>query len=123
MLKFAHVHIICRDLEPMIAFWRDALGARFVAYRDFGDKKGAIMECGGVQVFFKVDPAAAPLQPGTVGYEHFGFEAQDLDAAVDRLAREFACEVVSIASRQQSGLRVAFVRGPENMLFEIMGVC
>lgn len=120
MLTPAHIHIVCRDLESMVAFWKDALGARFVMWRDFGGKKGAVMDCGGVSVYFKADPRAEPLQSGMVGYEHFGFTCVDLEQELERLVHNFGCELVSLRPRQKPGLYTAFVRGPENLLFEIM---
>ena len=47
MYTLAHLHVICRDMEKMIRFWREALGAEFVEYRTFGDDPGAIMRFGG----------------------------------------------------------------------------
>lgn len=120
MLALAHVHIVCHDLESMVTFWKEALGAKFVMWRDFGGKKGAVMDCGGVRVCLKADPAAALLQPGMVGYEHFGFACADLEQEVARLVRDFGCELVSLRPRQKPGLYTAFVRGPETLLFEIM---
>ena len=43
MYTLAHLHVICRDMEKMIRFWREALGAEFVEYRTFGDDPGAII--------------------------------------------------------------------------------
>lgn len=72
MYTLAHLHVICRDMEKMIRFWREALGAEFVEYRTFGDDPGAIMRFGGLEIYFKEIPQAKELQSGQVGYEHVG---------------------------------------------------
>ena len=69
MYTLAHLHVICRDMEKMIRFWREALGAEFVEYRTFGDDPGAIMRFGGLEIYFKEIPQAKELQSGQVGYE------------------------------------------------------
>ena len=64
MYTLAHLHVICRDMEKMIRFWREALGAEFVEYRTFGDDPGAIMRFGGLEIYFKEIPQAKELQSG-----------------------------------------------------------
>lgn len=84
MYTLAHLHVICRDMEKMIRFWREALGAEFVEYRTFGDDPGAIMRFGGLEIYFKEIPAGqgAAIRPG----------------------RLRACGGVCAASRDQRGI-------------------
>ena len=95
MYTLAHLHVICRDMEKMIRFWREALGAEFVEYRTFGDDPGAIIRFGGLEIYFKEIPQAKELQSGQVGY----------------------CTLASMPANQN---RVAFVRGPENLMLELI---
>ena len=101
MYTLAHLHVICRDMEKMIRFWREALSAEFVEYRTFGDDPGAIMRFGGLEIYFKEIPQAKELQSGQVGYEHVGV-------------------YVPLASMPANQNRVAFVRGPENLMLELI---
>ena len=39
-----HVHLICLDLEKMIAFFEDAIDAKFVEHRKFGTADGAVLD-------------------------------------------------------------------------------
>ena len=84
MYTLAHLHVICRDMEKMIRFWREALGAEFVEYRTFGDDPGAIMRFGGLEIYFKEIPQAKELQSGR--------------------GRLRACGGVCAASRDQRGI-------------------
>ena len=106
MYTLAHLHVICRDMEKMIRFWREALGAEFVEYRTFGDDPGAIMRFGGLEIYFKEIPQAKELQSGQVGYEHVGV-----------YVKGFGCTLASMPANQN---RVAFVRGPENLMLELI---
>jgi catechol 2,3-dioxygenase-like lactoylglutathione lyase family enzyme len=38
-----HVHLICKDLETMINFFKEAIGARFVEHRKFGTTENAMI--------------------------------------------------------------------------------
>ncbi len=119
MYTLSHLHVVCRNLEPMLTFWREALGAEFVASRMFGTAPGAILRYGALEIFFKELPQAEELQGGQacqVSYEHLGLSVPDLQAAVDRLVKDFGCTLVSMPAGQQ----VAFVRGPENLMFELL---
>ena len=117
MYTLAHLHVICRDMEKMIRFWREALGAEFVEYRTFGDDPGAIMRFGGLEIYFKEIPQAKELQSGQVGYEHVGVYVPHLETSVESLVKGFGCTLASMPASQN---RVAFVRGPENLMLELI---
>ena len=114
MYTLAHLHVICRDMEKMIRFWREALGAEFVEYRTFGDDPGAIMRFGGLEIYFKEIPQAKELQSGQVGYEHVGVYVPHLETSVESLVKGFGCTMPANQNR------VAFVRGPENLMLELI---
>jgi catechol 2,3-dioxygenase-like lactoylglutathione lyase family enzyme len=63
------------------------------------------------------DPPASP--PGRyLGLDHFGLLVKNMDETVAELKRrgaEFAAEPVTV----RPGLRIAFIRGPENVRIEI----
>ena len=105
MYTLAHLHVICRDMEKMIRFWREALGAEFVEYRTFGDDPGAIMRFGGLEIYFKEIPQAKELQSGQVGYEHVGVYVPHLETSVESLVKGFGCTLASMPANQN---RVAF---------------
>ena len=103
MYTLAHLHVICRDMEKMIRFWREALGAEFVEYRTFGDDPGAIMRFGGLEIYFKEIPQAKELQSGQVGYEHVGVYVPHLETSVESLVKGFGCTLASMPANQNRG--------------------
>ena len=110
MYTLAHLHVICRDMEKMIRFWREALGAEFVEYRTFGDDPGAIMRFGGLEIYFKEIPQAKELQSGQVGYEHVGVYVPHLETAWNPWSRALAvswrpCPPIRTASPSSEALK------------------
>ena len=68
MISFDHLHLCWSDLDAMVHFWTEALGASFVRFRKFGGAEGAVVTLSGVQVFLKKipDDAPAPSLPPAV---------------------------------------------------------
>ena len=114
-LDFAHIHVVCRDLEAMLQFWTRGLGAVCVEQRLFSGSPGAALQCGPVQINIKLAADLADFRPGTSGFEHVAFYTPDPEQAAARLVAEFGC---TIANRLP-GDKV-FVSGPEGLLIEFM---
>ena len=116
-----HIHLLCNDLDAMIAFWSKGFDAQFVESRAFGGSPGAVMELGiTAKLFLKqVECEHADSGPSRAGMEHFGFFVPDLEAALENLLK---LPNVSIAKAPfMSGTkRCCFIKGPEGILIEIM---
>ena len=54
MYRFHHIHILCSDLEKMLKFFLDTLGAQFVSARKFGGADGATLDLAGVPIYLRV---------------------------------------------------------------------
>ena len=52
--RLHHVHLICKDLEGMINFFTDDLGAALVARQKFGTADGASLNLQGTTVNLRV---------------------------------------------------------------------
>ena len=52
--RFHHVHIICKDLEGMIAFFTEVLAARLIDRRKVGTADGASLELDGATINLRV---------------------------------------------------------------------
>ena len=98
--RLDNIDVLCAELEPMVAFYRDVLGLPFVlpytpdegwAGFQAGDVTLFLIEVGGERPPRRV-PGAGPA-----GLESFAFQVDDLDAAVAELSRrgvEWASDVV-----------------------------
>lgn len=142
-----HVNIVVRDLEKMVAFYRDVLG--FAVTKDVvisGDWVEKVVGLRGVEarvIYLTVDGgtrlelieyrAPEPIEPGgavgephAFGLRHMAFRVADIDAAVAKLRDagvETFADVQQVPDRQVSyagGVRkrLVYFRDPENNLLE-----
>ena len=117
-----HVHLICRDLEKMITFFEEALGAKFVQHRKFGPADGATLDLKGICINLRVardgEEIGENLTPSTYGYDHIGLQVEDVQAAYEELTnRGYSFFKPPTPS---AGLMIAFFKGPENITIELL---
>ena len=120
--QFHHVHIICKDLEQMISFFTDAIGAEVIARKKFGTADGASLDIQGTTVNLRVsredEEMVGDASQSRYGYDHIGLEVDDVDAAHSDLTRRgftFFMPPTDIPN-----LRIAFFRGPEDITIELV---
>ena len=116
-----HMHLFCKELEPMIAFWVNGFGATMEGYRKFGPADGAVLDLhASVKLYLKVvDCLPADATTARAGVDHLGMIVENLDAALATLT---ALPGVTLSREPfMSGtLRCAFVAGPEGIQVEVM---
>ena len=120
--RLHHIHLICRDLEKMLSFFTDALGANLVARRKFGTADGATLDLQGIDINLRVVRADEEISdhkfPSTYGYDHIGLEVEDIHAACDDLTQRGY--QFSMPPTDAAGLTIAFFKGPENITIELV---
>jgi catechol 2,3-dioxygenase-like lactoylglutathione lyase family enzyme len=117
-----HIHLICRDLEAMIRFFADSIGANLVERRKFGTADGATLNLNGIDINLRVaredEEIESNFARSTYGYDHIGLEVKDIQAAYQDLTKggyEFF-----VPPREAAGLTIAFFKGPENITIELV---
>ena len=127
-LRFDHVHLRAHDPDAMGTFFETMFGAE--AKRDiyppgtlYPGQMRVSMTVGGQKIL--VAPAhphdpmtAAPAFP-YYGVEHFGFTVENVDETCAALQAKGAEIAVGPLTRSP-GLRLAFVRGPEGIMIELV---
>ncbi len=120
--QFHHVHIICKDLEKMIGFFTDAIGAELVARRKFGTADGASLDIQGTTVNLRVsredEEMVGDASQIRYGYDHIGLEADDVDAAYRDLTQRGY--TFFIPPKDTANARIAFFKGPEDITIELV---
>jgi catechol 2,3-dioxygenase-like lactoylglutathione lyase family enzyme len=117
-----HVHLICKDLENMIGFFEEAIGARLVERRKFGTADGATLDLGGIDINLRVardgEEIAENITPSAYGYDHVGLQVKDVQAAYEDLtSRGYS---FFMPPTEAAGLIIAFFKGPENITIELV---
>ena len=141
--KVNHVSITVKDLDQVVAWFRDVFGLTKVLptyehksqyIESVTGLPGAHLRVGKVQVgdfvleFIQyLSPPGRELKGNTndVGYPHIGFEVDDIEEMYKTLTQrgvEFKSPPVSInvEGNPMGGWRVAYFWGPEGMTLELM---
>ena len=83
--RFHHVHVICKDLEKMIGFFTESIGAELVRRKKFGTADGASLSLKGTTLNLRVARADEKIEGDAsrtvYGYNHIGLEVEDIEAA------------------------------------------
>ena len=121
--SYDHVHLRSPDPEDTARYYERMFGAEIIKSVQSDGRERVDMSLGGVMMFIaKVDPddALSEKPAGSyVGLDHLGLRVRDIDRVCDELkakGAEFTVEPKTI----RPGVRIAFVRGPQNVLIEIL---
>ena len=121
--SYDHVHLRSPDPEATARYYERMFGAEIIKSIQSDGRERVDMNLGGVMMFIaKVDPDASLSEKPTgsyVGLDHLGLRVRDIDRVCDELkakGAEFTVEPKTI----RPGVRIAFVRGPQNVLIEIL---
>jgi catechol 2,3-dioxygenase-like lactoylglutathione lyase family enzyme len=120
--RFHHVHIICKDLEKMIGFFTEDIEANLLRRKKFGTADGASLDLQGTTINLRVARADERMEGGAsrpvYGYNHIGLEVADIAVAfTDLSARGYS---FFMPPTDIPGLRIAFFRGPEDIVIELV---
>ena len=120
--RFHHLHIICKDLEKMITFFTETLGANLVRRQKFGTADGASLDLQGTAVNLRVtredDEMVGDASQSRYGYDHIGLEVEDIDTAFkDLQAQGFS---FLVPPTDIPNLRIAFFKGAEDITIELV---
>jgi len=117
-----HVHLICQDLEKMIAFFEEAIGAQLVERRKFGTADGATLDLQGIVINLRIardgEEVGENLTPSSYGYDHIGLQVEDVQAAYDDISKRGYS--FFMPPTEAAGLMIAFFKGPENITIELV---
>jgi catechol 2,3-dioxygenase-like lactoylglutathione lyase family enzyme len=120
--RLHHVHLICRDLKKMIAFFEDVIGAKFVEHRKFGNADGAMLDLQGITINLRVsredEEIGENISRSNYGFDHIGLLVEDLEAARENLTQRGYSFFVP--PTETADYIIAFFKGPENISIELL---
>ncbi len=124
MAKFGYDHIHFRSEDPLAArkFWEEMFGATLVQERELGGAPSFNMTLNGMTFIVSgrakdEDPVRTGSEP-RYGLDHFGLRVDNMDEAAQELRAknaEFICEPWEI----RPGVKIAFIKGPDNISIEL----
>jgi lactoylglutathione lyase len=125
MAAFAydHVHLRSPDPDATAAYYERMFGATVIKSVMSNGIERTDMNLGGVMVFIAQTSPDSELsgkaEGSYVGLDHLGLRVSNIDAVVAELkakGAEFTVEPKTI----RPGVRIAFVKGPQNVLIELL---
>jgi catechol 2,3-dioxygenase-like lactoylglutathione lyase family enzyme len=124
--RFDHVHLVCRDVDAMVDFFKRTFDAERISYNpDFNGAPSAVIRLGSMRIFVRglregeVPDAVAPNR--VQGLDHFGIGVDDVEEAAKWLKARGAVFSVEPTPRGMGGRIISYIRGPENIDIEIVG--
>lgn len=120
--RFHHLHLVCKDLEAMIAFFTKILNAELIARKKFGTADGASLNLDGLTINLRVsrkdEKMGSDASQTRYGYDHIGFVVEDLDLAYSTLkAKGFS---FLMPPTDTPNARIPFFKGPEDITIELI---
>ena len=120
--KYDHVHLRSPDPEETARYYEKMFGAEIIRSVQSDGRERIDLNLGGLTVFLaKVDPnmVGPPPEPPFQGLEHLGLSVHPIDEAVAELKKKGA-EVTREPTTIRPGVRIAFIRGPQNVHIELL---
>ena len=124
MATYGYDHLHFRSEDPRAArkFWEDMFGATLVQERELGGAPSFNMDLNGMVFIVSgramgEDPVRTSSDP-RYGLDHFGLRVNNMDEAAENLrtkGAEFICEPWEI----RPGVKIAFIKGPDNISIEL----
>jgi catechol 2,3-dioxygenase-like lactoylglutathione lyase family enzyme len=121
-ITFDHVHLRSPDPEATAQWFADVLGAEVIRSMQQG-KPRIDLKLGGAKIFIAPVVAGdgakdAPQHPHQ-GLDHVGFFVKDLDKVAASL-KEKGVSFRQELHVQRPGIRVCFLRGPQDISIELL---
>ena len=120
---FEHVHILSRDPKAVAQYFHKMFDAKIIEGTEADGTPRVDVEMNGLLIFiFPVGPEEnLPVGPAGryIGLDHFGLRVDNLDEAAAELKRRGA-EFVVEPFMKRPGLKISFIRGPENTRIELL---
>jgi catechol 2,3-dioxygenase-like lactoylglutathione lyase family enzyme len=118
---FDHIHLRSPDPDATAAFYETMFGAEIIHTLQNGAVR-VDMKVGGLDIFILNSPpgkaADAPSSP-YLGLDHIGLSVKNIDAVVAELKAKGAVFTME-PNTIRPGVRIAFLRGPENVSIELL---
>ena len=120
---YDHVHLRSPNPDETAAYYERMFGAEIIKSVMSNGIERTDMSLGGVMVFIAQVPPDSELseksEGGYVGLDHLGLRVKNIDTVCAELkakGADFTVEPKTI----RPGVRIAFVRGPQNVLIELL---
>jgi lactoylglutathione lyase len=121
--RYDHVHLRSPDPDATAAWYAKMFGAEVIRSVMSNGIERTDMRLAGVNHFIAKVPETADLaqkpENSFVGLDHIGLRVNNIDDVCAEL-KEKGAEFTTEPKTIRPGVRIAFVRGPQNVLIELL---
>ncbi len=118
-----HIHLVSRDPKATAQYYHKIFDAKVIDAIQPDGSPRIDLDLNGLPIFiFQVAPDAnLPSSPPDryLGLDHFGLRVKNLDEAAAELKRRGA-EFIVEPRTARPGVKIAFIRAPENVRIELL---
>jgi lactoylglutathione lyase len=119
---FDHLHIVSRDPKATARYYEKMFDAKVIETIQADGSLRIDLDLNGLVIFiFRTADENMPVSPPVryIGLDHFGLRVNHLEETVNELKRRGA-EIITEPFAIRPGLKIAFMRGPENVRIELL---
>ena len=120
---YDHIHLRTRDPQAMAAYFNKMFDAKVLESVQSDGVSRVDLDLDGLIIFIAPVSAEAEIPAGPsdpyLGLDHFGLRVESVDDTVAELKRRGA-EIVDEPRTIRPGVRIAFVRAPEDVRIELL---
>ena len=118
--KHEHTHITTPDPDKLIEFYAKAMGAKVIKEMESAGLRLVDIDLGGLLLRISSATGADKDWKGLrYGLHHLGLEVDNMDEFMGKVKANGA-EVVTEPFQPKPGVKAAFVKDPDGVLFEVI---
>ena len=119
--KHDHTHLTTPEPEELIDFYTKVMGAKVINEMEAAGTRMVDVDLGGIPVRISKGTAADSNWKGLrYGLHHLGLEVDNLDEFIADMKAKGVEVVTEPFQVQALGLKAAFIKGPDGVLFELI---
>ena len=120
--KHEHTHLTSPEPEKAIEFYTKVMGAKVIKEQESGGRKMIDVDLGGIPVRISSGTGADDAWKGLrYGLHHLGLMVDNIDEFAADLKSK-GVEFVVEPTQPRPGVKIAFIKAPDNVLFEIIEI-
>ncbi|MEK7078513.1 MAG: VOC family protein [Patescibacteria group bacterium] len=121
--RFDHIHFRSKDIEFTKKFWLEILGARLIKERELLGAPSYTFDLNGTSILVSGRGAGEKFEDSVsenlYGFWHFALLVNDISLSLQELKKQ-KIECFHDSWEIRKGVKVAFVRGPDNISIELI---
>ena len=120
--KHEHTHLTSPNPEKVVEFYTQVMGAKVTKEQEVSGRRMIDLDLGGLTVRISGSTGADDAWKGLrFGLHHLGFVVDNMDEFAANLKSK-GVEFVVEPTQPKPGVKMAFIKAPDNVLFELIEI-